>query len=133
MQWLDGKSLTPVKNAKPFSLSWKLTINSCNWEMTGNQGYWCMRMEIIICGFHEKIAGLQDLNCMQTVFYISNWRCVVCREGWLDIDELEWNTKTWKWARVGLESDSLAHTVMFLLFLRMLWVAKFSFAWDYRC
>lgn len=31
-----------------------------------------MRMEIIVCGFHEKIASLQDLNCMQTVFYISN-------------------------------------------------------------
>lgn len=31
-----------------------------------------MRMEIIVCGFHEKIAGLQDLKCMQTVFYISN-------------------------------------------------------------
>lgn len=35
----------------------------------GNQKYWCMRMEIIVCGFHEKIASLQDLDCMQTVFF----------------------------------------------------------------
>lgn len=28
----------------------------------------CMRMEVIVCGFHEKIASLQHLNYTQTGF-----------------------------------------------------------------
>lgn len=56
------------------------------------------------CDFQERIGSLQDLNCMQTGFYISNWRCVAL-EAWLDIDKLQQNTKDrkmgfcllWKW------------------------------------
>lgn len=56
-------------------------------KMVVNQMHWCMRAEVIVCSFHEKIASLQHLNYTQTAFYISNCHSVVFKEVWIDIDK----------------------------------------------
>lgn len=87
--------------------------------MEGFQMLQCMRMQVIVCGFHEKIASLQHLNYIQTGFQVSNCSSAVFRKGWIDIDNhrLIRNTKTWNQHYICPQNDSVNSATVFCLFL----------------